>query len=275
MAKEFVAVKTVEEALAAKKSGGVFLAGGTEINRLDSSVRADKLISIRHIKELAAICEADDSICIGAMCTFQQVVESDQVPDWMKEACLFMASRTKRNMATIGGNIAVSRTDSYLAATLLAVQAKVKLAGSETVDYLDYIGGSGCGDAQGSCPYADALIECLIIPKDMAFVESKRTANTAQSHAALTVAFAAKEDLDDMSMGAAVKNGGIYYLSDLMAAIREDHDVSEEKLVDMVLTCEGAKFPTDMFGSEKYKRYLLGVTVSNLLRDAKVKGGLS
>ncbi len=76
-------------------------------------------------------------------------------------------------------------------------------------------------------------------------------------------------------MGAAVKNGGIYYLADLMAAIQKDHDIAEEKLVDMVLTCKGAKFPTDMFGSEKYKRYLLGVTVSNLLRDAKVKGGLS
>ena len=59
-----------------------------------------------------------------------------------------------------------------------------------------------------------------------------------------------------------------------MAAIREDHDISEEKLVDMVSTCEGAKFPTDMFGSEKYKRYILGVTVAGLLADAK-KGGLA
>lgn len=274
MAKEFVVANTIEEALAAKHPGAVFLAGGTEINRLDSSVEADTLISIRGIKDLAAISEQGNDICIGALCTFQQVVESDIVPDWMKKACLFMASRTKRNMATIGGNIAVRRTDSYLAATLLAVQAKVKLAQGEAVDFLDYIGGSGCGDGQGSCPYGDALIESVIIPKDMAFVESKRTANTAQSHAALTVAFAAKEKLDDVSMAAAVKNGGIYYLQDLMTAIREDHDVSEEKLIDMVLTCKGASFPTDMFGSEKYKRYILGVTVAGLLADAK-KGGLS
>lgn len=274
MAKEYVAVKTVEEALAAKRAGGVFLAGGTEINRLDSFVEADKLISIRPIKELAAISVKDDGIYIGALCTFQQVVESDQVPDWMKEACLFMASRTKRNMATIGGNIAIRRTDSYLAATLLAVQAKVKLAEGDTVAYLDYIGGSGCGDKQGACPYPDALIEALIIPKDMAFVESKRIANTAQSHAYLTVAFAAKDKLDDVSMGAAVKNGGIYYLADLMTAIQKDHDIAEDKLVDMVLTCKGATFPTDMYGSEKYKRYLLGVTVAGLLADSK-KGGLS
>ena len=70
-------------------------------------------------------------------------------------------------------------------------------------------------------------------------------------------------------MGAAVKNGGIYYLADLMAAIREDHDIAEDKLVDMVLTCKGATFPTDMYGSEKYKRYLLGVTVAGLLADAQ------
>ena len=71
-----------------------------------------------------------------------------------------------------------------------------------------------------------------------------------------------------------MKNGGIYHLTDLAEAMMKDHDISEETLVDMVMNCEGAAFPTDMFGGEKYKRYLLGVLVSGLLADAK-KGGLA
>ena len=54
----------------------------------------------------------------------------------------------------------------------------------------------------------------------------------------------------------------------------KDHDVADETLVDMVYKCDGAVFPTDMFGSEKYKRYLLGTLAAGLLADAK-KGGLA
>ena len=54
MAGQLVVAATIEEALKAKQAGGVFLAGGTEINRLDSLVEAETLVSIRKIPELAA-----------------------------------------------------------------------------------------------------------------------------------------------------------------------------------------------------------------------------
>ena len=80
--------------------------------------------------------------------------------------------------------------------------------------------------------------------------------------------------LDHIEMAAGVKNGGIYHLTDLADAMMKDHDVADETLVDMVYKCDGAVFPTDMFGSEKYKRYLLGTLAAGLLADAK-KGGLA
>ena len=277
MATQLLTAATIKDALEAKGTDSAFLAGGTEVNRLGSSVEAGTLISLRRIEELKEVKEKDDYICIGALCTFQQAVEEDLVPEWFREACLFMASRTKRNMATIGGNIAVARTDSYLIPTLIAADAKLALSGKDgdqVKTVLEYIGGSGCSAGADACGAdADAVITHICLPKDPGFVKSVRYANTAQSHAALTVAFAAK-DLDHVNMAAAVKNGGIYHLTDLAAAIEKDHDVSEETLVNMVLECEGAEFPTDMFGSEKYKRYLLGVTVAGLLADAK-KGGLA
>ena len=48
----------------------------------------------------------------------------------------------------------------------------------------------------------------------------------ARLTAAIDKAFAAKEKLDDVSMAAAVKNGGIYYLQDLMTAY-ESGDVKK------------------------------------------------
>ena len=274
MAIKLVTAGTVAEALEAKKAGSAFLAGGTEVNRLGSSVEADTLVSIRHLKELAQVDVKDGELQIGALCTFQQLIESECVPEWLKEACRFMASHTKRNMATIGGNVASARNDSYLIPTLIAVGAKICFDGDEEVGILDYLGGSSCSAAEAKeAPFADRLITCVKVPVDPGFVKSVRYANTAQSHAVLTVAFAAR-DLDHVEMAAAVKNGGIYHLTDLAAAIAADHDVSEETLVGMVMECEGASFPTDMFGGEKYKRYLLGVTVAGLLADAK-KGGLA
>ncbi len=275
MAGQLVVAATIEEALKAKQAGGVFLAGGTEINRLDSLVEAETLVSIRKIPELTGIHDDGDEIRIGALTTFEDAVECDLIPDWFKEACLFMASRTKRNMATIAGNIAIMRTDSYVIPTLIATGAKLVLVGDEgehECTVLDYIGGSSCGKG-GASPYAGELIKEIVLVKDPGCVFSKRYANTAQSHARLTAAFAAKS-LDEVEMAAAVKNGGIYYLTDLMKAIKDDHDVSEDALVDMVMNCDGAEFPTDIFGGEKYKRYLLGVTVAEFLAKAK-KGGLS
>ena len=46
MANKLVTAKTIQEAIAAKDGNSAFLAGGTEVNRLDSSVKADTLISI-------------------------------------------------------------------------------------------------------------------------------------------------------------------------------------------------------------------------------------
>ncbi|MBQ7508284.1 MAG: FAD binding domain-containing protein, partial [Spirochaetales bacterium] len=131
MAEKFVVAESAKEAASLKNGSSVFLAGGTEINRLGSPVDARTLISIGRLQELDGISVLDDCIRIGAMCTFQDVIDSREVPSFLKEACLFMGSRTKRNMATIGGNIAAARTDSYLCATLLACHAGLLLADGE------------------------------------------------------------------------------------------------------------------------------------------------
>ena len=53
----------------------------------------------------------------------QQLVESDLIPAFIKEAAKFCASFAKRNAATVGGNLALRRDDSYLAAAFCAATA--------------------------------------------------------------------------------------------------------------------------------------------------------
>jgi len=260
MATQLLMAKSPEEAVGAKNASSVFLAGGTEVNRLgsDAAAAAETLISLKQCAGLNEIEDAGDMVRIGAMCTFQQIVESEKIPAYLREAALFMASRTKRNMATIGGNIAAMRDDSYLLPVLYAVHAGLEVlrsggAGSMPIDaYIE------AEEAE-----KDMLITAVCVPKDIKVV-SKRYANTAQSHAVLTMSAALTED--GMSLKGAVKNVGLLHFCDIEDKFRNDPDTCEEEIIEMVRVCTGLHTADDMFGSDAYKRYLIGVTAFDLHR---------
>lgn len=257
MATQLLMAKSPEEAISFKTAAAAYLAGGTEVNRLGSvaAATADILISLKKCSGLRDITEEDGYITIGSMCSFQDLIESDAVPCYLKEAAHFMASRTKRNMATIGGNIASLRSDSYLIPTLMAVGAVLQMEGkngsSVRIGIAEYVDGSE----------ADSLITSVTVPKDIKVV-SKRYANTAQSHAVLTMSAALTEE--GIWLDGAVKNVGLLHFCDLEKAFREDPDISEDKIIEMVRVCTGLHTADDMFGSEAYKRYLIAVTAYDL-----------
>lgn len=260
MATKLLMAKSPEEATGSKTASAAFLAGGTEVNRLGSDIaeKAETLISLKKCSGLKGIEEDAGYVTIGAMCTFQDLVESGKVPGWLREVSLFMASRTKRNMATIGGNIAAKRSDSYLLPALMTAGAVVELLGSD--GKADRIGAAEYVDGA----YDDKLIVSVTVPKDIKLV-SKRYANTAQSHAVLTMSAALTEE--GISMNGAVKNVGLLHFCDLEKAFNEDPDISEEKIIGMVRTCTGLNTADDMFGSDEYKRYLIAVTAFDLHRQ--------
>ena len=264
MATKLLMAKSPEEATVSKTASAAFVAGGTEVNRLGSDIaeKSDTLISLKRCSGLDGIEEDAGYVTIGAMCTFQDLVESDKVPGWLKEAALFMASRTKRNMATIGGNIAARRSDSYLIPALSAAGAVLELLGSdaktERIGITEYLDGA----------YDGKLITSVTAAKDIKLV-SKRYANTAQSHAVLTMSAA----LDEVGvyMNGAVKNVGLLHFCDLEKAFNDDPEISEDKIIEMVKTCTGLETSDDMFGSDAYKRYLIAVTAFDLFKQLKGK----
>lgn len=260
MAETLVIAHSIEDAIKSKTNDSIYLSGGTEINRLNSYVRANTLISLKKIDSLKKISKENNLIRIGSMVTFQDLVESDYIPSFLKESAKFMASRTKRNMATIGGNIAILRSDSYLLSTLMAANANLLLENDEKINISNYIANQK--------EYSNKLIKEIIIDENCK-VYSKRFSNTAQSHAVVTVSVGVNNYI--YSVACSIKNLGNVDLKNLSTMLSSS-DLSEEEIMNYVKTSSiAANISDDFFGSKEYKIYLLGVGISELY--FKAKGG--
>ena len=216
--------KTPLEAVMLRKEHAdtaVYLAGGTDDLRLNGSAQGKDLIDINGLG-FNDIFARDGKLYIGARCTLNQIIDSELVPAFIKEAAHFCASFVKRNSATVGGNIGLRRQDSYLAAALTAADAVLQSItphGEEMKPIGEYL--------QSDCK---RLIEYVVLPaKRSGWV--KRFTNTTSSHAAVTAA--ASEGIYALS----VSGSGFAYGTD----------------PDLADTME---FTDDISGSAEYKKYL-------------------
>lgn len=267
MIQEFLIATNTEDALDLKRShvGSVFYAGGTEINRLGSTVKATTAISLAKL-HLDTITEDESTIRIGSMVTFQQLVESPLVPQWLKDAALFCGSFPKRNMATIGGNLALCRDDSYLGPALLASRCRLCTASLTEK-------GAYCEDNipireyhAYHAQYKGTLLLALIIPKAPRFVGTLRFANTVESHAVVTVGFGASMDsegvIDHVRLFAAVKGSPLQRLSAVENSIENGELTTQADVQHAIAHDIEAK--DDFSGSSAYKRYLASYSLAQL-----------
>ena len=258
MAEVFQIAGSAEEAAALKGPDAAFLAGGTEINRLGTTVHPHTLISIRKLDSLKGIAAQDGRVIIGSLCTFQEVIECGIVPEYIKDACRFMGSRTKRNMATVGGNIALLRDDSYLLPTLFACGAVLMLmnADGSTRDLTA---------AEYLAAKTDALILSVSVPETPAFIGANRQANTVESNARLTAALGF--DGNTFRAAAAIKHCGLFVLDDLASLLNEKAERTEEELIAWANAKELPIEDDKVYGSAAYRRYLMGVVFAKLLAE--------
>ncbi len=203
------------------ESSAVYLAGGTDDLRLGGSSEGKDLIDLNTLgMDKLEVC--GDTLCIGARCTLQDLVESDLVPDFIREAAHFCSSQARRNAATVGGNLGLRRDDSYLAAALTAADAVLDCMtphGEKDKAIGTYL--------QSNCK---ALIMTVKIDKNRTGWV-KRFGNTAASHAAVIAA----------------QSEGIYALS--------VHG-SGFAFGDSPEIAESLTYCDDITGSASYKKYL-------------------
>lgn len=216
--------KTALEAVQLRKQyadTAVYLAGGTDDLRLGSPAAGKDLIDITGLN-FDTITEENGKVYIGALCTLQTMIESPLVPEFLKDAAKLCSSFVRRNSATVGGNLALRRQDSYLAAAFTAAEARLLTMtphGAAEKEIGAYL--------QSDCK---CLLQFVVVDKDRAgFV--KRFGNTSASHAAL--------------IGACSE--GVYALS--VSGSPFTFGKTPELYREM-------SFTDDLTGSAEYKRYL-------------------
>ena len=200
--------KTLGEAYEARtgNADALYLSGGSEVLRKGG--RAG---------EEALVIDLTDLLSGGI-----DLVEAPDAPSWLRKAAHGMASLSLRMQATVGGQIASLRDDSYLIPALLAAGSRVRVWGKEgghELMLLDYVRRGGC----------DCIITHVIIPCT-AKVALKRIARSSSSHSALSIALAS-----DGSCHAAVKGSGYAHSRGAL---------------------ETMEYVDDITGSAAYKRYI-------------------
>ena len=206
-----------------------YLAGGTALmSSLFEYGNGKRFLDIANYVP-SGISTKDGGVEIGAMATFSSIISSSLVPEAVRKASSFMASSTLRNMATIGGNVALMRDDSFLVPVLSAMGAKAHVLsekGDEWVSIPEY-----------SKVRGNLLILSFFIPSGNADVAISR--RSSHMHSVLNVAYGKD------GIAAAVKGTGL------------------------VFPGEKAVFSSDMSGSKEYKEYLFKTLSDELLENVK------
>lgn len=124
---EYFRPKTVKEACQLLKNhkNSVILAGGTDLcNMLKDSIKTPSaVIDIKQIKELKSISISNNTLTVGALVTFSQIMASKDICNWypvLAEAAATVASGSTRNRATMVGNITTAVPSADSAAPLMA-----------------------------------------------------------------------------------------------------------------------------------------------------------
>jgi len=145
------------------REGALYLAGGTLVNWAPAGLDPERVVLLEGLLDDGVV-RRDGGVQIGAGISLQALMDIPEVPSPLRRAAGFIPSRCVRNLATLGGNIAANRTDSYVIPTLIALSARVETVEKGELPVEAYL-------AKGE----NALITRVILPKLILTVNSSET----------------------------------------------------------------------------------------------------
>jgi len=259
MVTEILRPATVQEALKAKGlPGAMFLGGGTWLN----ARRHPEPVTLVSLERLGlSSIQADGRRCVlGATATFQQIMDHPGVPSSLKSAAGLTASRTLRNMMTIGGEVALHAADSALIPLLMAMEAEVGLAGKKKpVPFRDFLSGG-----------AGALVLSVNIPepgRPSAVLAVSRTSHGPRSLVVAASASAFRPAVKGLRIVVSDCRGTPVRLSKLEFSL-EDQALPPRSAIEQIPLRE-ISFAADIHASLAYKAYLARVLVADALHGAR------
>ena len=174
---------SLEEAVGIRKSepSSAYLSGGTAVLSLISGLADDALLI--DITGLLANESTRNDGCsvVSAMATLDAVASDESVPEAVREAAMFCPSLQIRAQATIGGNIALGRFDSYLIPSLYVSSAALSVVTEEGRKKLPV-------DEYLRSDDKSIIITEISFPMLSSGGESVRIGRSSHSHAALIAA---------------------------------------------------------------------------------------
>jgi putative selenate reductase FAD-binding subunit len=261
MITDIVRPKTVTEAVRAKSApGAAYLGGGTWLNS-GTAENVTILVSLEKLGLDSLRVEAGRCL-IGASVKFQAIVDSPLVPAALRQAARLTASRTLRNMVTLGGELGLRPDDSALIPALMALGAEISLAGKKKpVPIQDF------GDAVST-----GLILGVSVPEHaLAAVRAvSRTSHSPRSLVAAVGARAVAPNAEGLRLVLSDCRGQRVRLTAMEKKL-EGRPLPPRHDLEELARAEFVPAP-DMHASAAYKRYMAGVLIADLLAELGVSG---
>ena len=252
MTREVIRAESIDHALEifyADPGHTRFLAGGTQLHRLGGERRCSREILLQGVID-GEIRRNGKTLTIGAAAVFQDLADHPEIPPVLRDACLNAQSRTLRQMATIGGNIAAGLDESYLLPALAVLNARVRV----------HQEGSTAEEIPAES-FREGLITHAVIPDITIPAMQRRISLSSQTKAAVTAACSWG---DELRAAVSASQCSLVVLQDAQTmleqgAVRED--------ADLVSLISREFVPgNDFTGSREYKQHAAGVLLGQFLR---------
>lgn len=245
---------------AAARPGAAYLGGGTWLGS-GKAARPLLLVSLERLG-LGSISRAEPRCTIGAAASLQQVLDDPEIASALRGAVSLTASRTLRNMATIGGELGFASPSSAILPVLIALHARVHLAGRQAIEVERYCTEKPAG-----------LILDISIPDSALPCGVRSLSRTSHSTRSLVVAVSASAAAPAVRGPRIVVSdcrGQLLRLTGIEHALEGAALPSRDLLEAMV---RGAFSPVpDLHASAGYKSYMAGIFAADLLRDLAGEG---
>lgn len=264
---EYARPSSVEEAigLLAAHEGARALAGGqTLVNVMKARAASpDVLVDLNRLEELRAISVSGDTLRLGAMATYTQIMASSEVDvsrPVLAEVAAQIADVQVRNRGTIGGNVCSNDPTNHLPPLLVALGASMTIRGAggeRTVSAEEFFLGV----------YMTAVGEGELLLS----VSVPASANAADGFASVTIG----RDGTCIANAAASLAGGAPRIAlgcvDAVPVLLAPSGTDDDGIRQAV-EAAGLEPPSDVHASAEYRRHLAGVCALRAVRAAEERG---
>ena len=269
---EYSSPTSLQDALKLVAGGGKILAGGMSLIPMMKLRLAspEHLVDLRGVPDLVGIREDNGFMHVGAMTTHSEIESSALLRakcPLLAEAAAHIGDVQVRNMGTIGGSLAHADPAADYPASLLALEAKVKLVSAAgerrlTVEEFQV-------DTMTTAINEGEIVSEVIVPVEVAGtgVNYQKMVQPASGFAIVGVAARVRKSAGKVTFARVGVTGlaaKAFRAANVEKILSDTGDVQTAAAV----VADGVDANSDLFASADYRRHLAVVYTARALREA-------